>query len=68
MGLTFESKISKVVNVIFAIVILVTASVAYSSISHPDNHVDNIVDNWKELNIYDIVTVNANESCPIGYS
>jgi hypothetical protein len=68
MGLTFETKISKVVGFAFGIVIVVCASLAYHLISHPDNHVDDIVDNWKELNIYDIVTVTAGENCPIGYS
>ena len=60
-------KISKAVNGIYAIVIIFSASMAYMALSNPPNSIVDLVNNWKEQNIYDIETVPVGEQCPLGY-
>lgn len=67
MGISGHTKTLKVLDALYAIVILILAGSAYTSICFPYNHIGDVVDNWQTLSIYDIVTVNSSQSCPFGY-
>lgn len=60
-------KNSKVINGIYAITIVFSASLAYTTLYNPPNAIVDLVENWKEQNIYDIETVPLGERCPLGY-
>lgn len=67
MAVSGHTIIQKIANFLYGVVILVLAGSAYSSICYPPNYIPKVTDNWKNLNIYDIVTVNGTQSCPFGY-
>ncbi|CAG9319185.1 unnamed protein product [Blepharisma stoltei] len=67
MGISAHTKTLKILDALYAVVILVLSGIAYTSICFPENHINEVIDNWKMLSIYDIVTVNSSQSCPFGY-
>lgn len=67
MGVSLNTRLLKAVNIIYCIIVLVLQGLGYSEICSPTDHTDDILDNWETLNIYDIVSVSSESSCPFGY-
>lgn len=57
----------RLINILFSITILVLSAFALTELCFPQDHLNDIVDNWKRLPIYDIVTVDSGDSCPFGF-
>ena len=67
MGFLLTTKASKGLNVVWALVMLVLAIMAYLSLADPPNHINDVLENWKETPIYALKTVPKTQSCPFGW-
>lgn len=67
MGFLLTSKVSKVLNILWALVMIILAVLAYLSLSSPPNHIQDVLDNWQQPPIYALKTVPKTQSCPFGW-
>jgi hypothetical protein len=72
MAISSHTKWLRFANLLFGILILILSGTAFTKICSPPNHIQRkfnieILDNWKNLSIYDLKAVSSQESCPFGY-